>query len=155
MRRLPYFTYPIKIDLGCGKNKINNHVGIDREDFGQEVVWDVVHGLPFPNDSVDGFHSSHFFEHIRWEDVSNLLSEIVRVCKDGTFLDIIVPHAETKEAFYLCHYSRWNEQVVEGVVADSPNLELVSLGRREIHFDVRLVVRKPARPKTAESDSRS
>ena len=151
MRRIPHFNFPIKIDLGCGKNKIDGHVGVDRDDFGQEVVWDATHGLPFPNDSVDGFHSSHFFEHIRWEDLAYLLSEIIRVCKGGTRITIVVPHAETKEAYYLCHYSRWNEQVVEGIVADSPNLEFETSGRRGINFDFTLIVRKPAKPEWGTS----
>lgn len=142
MRRLPAFTFPIKLDLGCGKGKIDGYVGLDCNDYGQEIVWDANQGIPLPNDSVDAFHSSHFLEHIRWEEMSNLLSEIVRVCKHGTPLQIIVPHGDTKEAFYLCHYTRWNEQVVHGIVADQPNLKLVALGRRDIHFDITLSVHK-------------
>lgn len=142
MRRLPSLTFPVKLDLGCGKNKIDNFIGLDVNDYGQEIVWDFNQGIPLPNDSVLAFHSSHTFEHVGWGELPNLFAEIVRVCKDGTRLVLIVPHADTKEAYYLCHHTRWNEQVIRGIVADHPNLGLVSLGRRGIHFDVTLVVKK-------------
>ena len=142
MRRLPHFTFPVKLDLGCGKNKITGFVGLDCNDYGQEIVWDVTQGIPLPNDSVTAFHSSHFFEHLRWEDLANVFAEIVRVCKDMTRLTIIVPHADTKEAFYLCHYTRWNDQVVRGIVADHPNLALESTSRDGIHFTFNLTVMK-------------
>lgn len=134
MRRLPYFAFPVKLDLGCGQNKIDGFVGLDCGEYGQEIAWDFNQGIPLPNDSVTEFHSSHTFEHVKWEELAFLLSEIVRVCKDDVRLTIIVPHSDTKEAHYLCHYSLWNERVVEGVVADHPNLALEVMSRDGIHF---------------------
>lgn len=145
MRRLPNLSYPIRLDLGCGKFPTPGHIALDCNDYGQDVVWDANQGLPFPNDSVCGVYSSHFFEHIAWAELPNLLEEIVRVCRDGTRLRIIVPHADTKEAFYLCHKTQWNDQVVRGVVADHTNLGLVSTSRHGIHFDFTLVVMKEGR----------
>lgn len=147
MRRLPGLPFPVRLDLGCGKNKIDNFVGMDELDFGQEIVWDATEGIPLPNDSVEALHSSHFFEHIRWEDVQTVLDDIVRVCKNGSRLTIIVPHSETKEAHYLCHRSLWNERVAEGIVADHPNLSLESTGRNGIHFTMQIIVDKPSKKK--------
>jgi predicted SAM-dependent methyltransferase len=146
VRRLPFLAPPVKLDLGCGQNKIDGFVGLDCNDHGQEILWDANQGIPLPDDSVEALHASHFLEHLKWEELPNLFAEIVRVCKDGAYLTFIAPHADTKEAFYLCHHTRWNDQVVEGIVADHRNLTLVRTGRNGIHFLFDLIVVK-GRPK--------
>lgn len=142
MKRLPKLTFPVRLDMGCGKNKIDQHIGMDSLDFGQEIVWNINDGIPLPNDSVIAFHSSHFFEHLKKEELPNAFNEIVRVCMKDTPVTIIVPHADTHQAHYLCHYSYWHEAMIKGVCEDHFNLELVSTSRNGIHFTMNLKVKK-------------
>lgn len=126
MSRVPHLKFPIKIDIGCGMNKIDEHIGIDILDYDQEIVWDVRCGLPLPDNSVELVHSSHFFEHLTWEEVVKLFPEIVRVCSYGAIVTIIVPHNKTKEAFDVCHKSFWSKRMIEGICFSSKRLKLVS-----------------------------
>lgn len=142
MRKLANLQFPIQLDLGCGKNVIEGFVGMDKLDFGQEIVWDINHGIPLPDNSVSKLHSSHMLEHIRPEDLPNFFSEIVRVCVPDAWATIIVPHADTDEAHYLCHYSLWNESKMRGVVKDSPNIEIREMTRDGIHFISELIIKK-------------
>lgn len=142
MKRLPAIPFPVRLDLGCGKNKIDHHIGMDELDFGQDIVWNINHGIPLPNDSVASLHSSHFFEHLKKEELHNALSEIVRVCKKDAPVIIIVPHADTIESHFLCHYTYWNESMIKGICMDFPNLKLLSTERNGIHFTMNLQVKK-------------
>lgn len=47
--------------------------------------------LPFEDNSVDGVIAHHILEHIG-EGYFKLLQELYRVCKNGTIIDIRVPH---------------------------------------------------------------
>jgi predicted SAM-dependent methyltransferase len=105
-----------KIDIGCKTNKKDGCVGIDIKDFGQEVVWDVTQGLPFPDSSIEYVYCSHFIEHIENKDVSDFFLELYRVCKSGAEIEIKVPHSETIEAYYHNHLSLWNENRIRGII---------------------------------------
>lgn len=142
MRRLPILNYPIQLDLGCGRFKIDNHVGMDSLEFGQEVIWDATLGLPFPNDSVYGLHTSHFLEHIKWDDLEELFNEMVRVCQNGALITIRVPRRDVMEGYYLCHKSLWDETVVTGIAFDHPNLELEKVWRDGIEMTAHIRVKK-------------
>lgn len=139
MKRLSQFTFPIKLDLGCGQNKKDGFIGMDFQEYNQEIRWDVMHGIPLPDNSVSEFYSSHFFEHLKMEELFPVLLEMHRVCIKDAPVTIIVPHADTDESYYLCHYTRWNESMIRGIVKDSfGRLELLSMEREGIHFIMKL-----------------
>jgi predicted SAM-dependent methyltransferase len=82
----------IRIDLGCGPNKMKGYIGIDILPLpGVDIVADFEQGLQFiPDNSVDEIFSSHLLEHVgNFED---LLREIHRVLKPEGIKKIIVPH---------------------------------------------------------------
>ncbi len=60
----PVASEPLRLDIGCGKTKMDGWEGIDAIDFGQKHVHDVRQGLPFQDDSVSEVRSSHFVEHL-------------------------------------------------------------------------------------------
>ncbi len=108
--RIKYEPTPkIQLNLGCGPHKKEGYIGVDIEDHGQEVVWDITKGIPFPNDSVDSIFSSHFIEHLDYRDMDNLFYELIRVCKNDAVIEIVCPHSESLEAYYSSHLSLWNE----------------------------------------------
>ena len=144
-RRIKYKTCD-KIDIGCKTNTKKDHIGIDIKDFGQNIVWDVTEGLPFPDNSVSSIYSSHFLEHISNENLEDLIFEILRVAKNGTEITIKVPHSSTIESKYLCHLSLWDEGKVKGIVrglgSSKQRFEILSIGRSGIELNVRLKVIK-------------
>lgn len=109
------YTLPIKLDLGCGRNKIKDFTGLDQLEFGQEILWDATKGIPLPDNSVDELHSAHFIEHIAEKDIAVIFQEILRVCKNGALVTLFCPHSSVPEAYYVCHLSLWNEQRIEGI----------------------------------------
>lgn len=131
------------LDLGCGKT--NKGLGIDIQDYGQQIVWDLRDGIPLPDNSVKNVCSSHFLEHITVADIDNLFREIIRVCKDGAVFNASMPHADRDEAMMLPHYTLWNEQRVRGIVlgyamAGENTLQLLDVHREgmQLFFTMRI-----------------
>lgn len=66
-----------------------------------DVCWDLRFGIPFPDNTVSKIYSSHFFEHLTFNEGQILLKECRRVLKvDGIFL-INVPDARWYVEEYL------------------------------------------------------
>ena len=83
---------PVILELGCGRNKRPGAIGIDKVDLpGVDIVADIEDGLAFiPDNSIDEIYSFSCFEHIR--NFEKLMSEIVRVLKNGGKTIVYVPH---------------------------------------------------------------
>ena len=83
---------PLVLELGCGSNRREGRIGIDRLDLPSvDIIADVEEGLSFlPDNSVDEIHSRSFFEHVN--DLEGLMLEIVRVLKKDGKCYIFVPH---------------------------------------------------------------
>lgn len=117
----PYFRRRItkigpKIDLGCGHKCREGHIGVDIRDLGQDIVWDLRFGLPFPDNSVTNIFSSHFIEHLTDEQNKELFEEILRICQPGAVVQLHCPHESTKEAFFHNHLSKWSVKRIEGMI---------------------------------------
>lgn len=139
--RLAKLEFPIKLDVGCGKFKREGFVGYDNLEFGQEILWNINQGIPLPDESVSELYTSHFLEHLRNEELPIFFNEAVRVCQPGVLMEIRMPHADTDEAHYLCHYSLWNESKIRGIVKDNPNLELLEMTRDGIHLIAKIKIK--------------
>lgn len=116
----PYFTRRFrktadKIDLGCGTKCMAGFTGIDIQDNGQDLVWDIRDGLPFPDSSIRGVYSSHFIEHLTDVQVQDLFQEILRVCAVGAPVVLSCPHAGHPEAHFHNHLSQWSVLRIKGM----------------------------------------
>lgn len=85
---------PLKLDLGCGSNKLEGFTGVD---FSADCGADIVHDLtkvpyPFESESVDEIHSAHFFEHLDGTQRIAFMEECWRILKMNARLDIITPY---------------------------------------------------------------
>lgn len=83
---------PLRLDIGCGKTKMDGWEGIDSIDFGQKHVHDVRKGLPFADNSVSEVRSSHFVEHLTGQERIAFFNELWRVMKDGATAQIVTPN---------------------------------------------------------------
>jgi SAM-dependent methyltransferase len=113
---------PLKLDLGCGKNKREGFHGVDSRPFdGVDTVVDLVarakgfnvvnteHGgkeampkfrpWPWKEASVEEAHSSHFVEHLHADERIHFVNELYRILKPGGKAQIIVPHWSSCRAY--------------------------------------------------------
>ncbi len=89
----------LKIDLGCGNNKKEGFVGIDKIDLrGVDIVCDVdKEKLPLNSNLVEEVFSMHFMEHVN--DIIGVMEELWRVSKNGAKIIIAVPYYTSVGAF--------------------------------------------------------
>lgn len=92
----------VKLDLGCGKTKHDiDYIGVDKNKYdGVNLVTDLRFvNLPFEDNTVDEVYSSHFLEHLTFEENVWLFNEIYRILKPEHLFEIIVPHGMSYAAF--------------------------------------------------------
>lgn len=91
---------PLKLDLGCGKNKVAGFVGIDFINFeGVDHVVDLRKPWPIEDGSADEVHCSHFLEHLTGAERIHFFNELYRVLKPGAQARIITPHWSHERAY--------------------------------------------------------
>ena len=80
------------LDLGCGRNKAPGSIGVDsnRDATAADVIADLNHALPFPDDCFDEVRAIHVIEHV--DDIVRTIAEIHRVARDGGRLCLVTPH---------------------------------------------------------------
>jgi predicted SAM-dependent methyltransferase len=82
----------LHLHLGCGTKYLRGFVNIDGNLFRKsDLVLDLRHGLPLPDNSVRSIYSSHVFEHFYPDDLQALLRECHRVLCPGGGMRIVVP----------------------------------------------------------------
>lgn len=99
----------VKVELGCGTTKNEGYIGIDRFPLlGVDIVADLDKGIPLEDNSVDIIFCSHSLEH--FDNLSNIVNEIYRVCKHKAIVNILVPyHMESVNLANFYHKQVFNE----------------------------------------------
>lgn len=84
---------PIRLDIGCGKNKREGFHGVDVLQFDTvDTVLDVRETpWPWADGVVDEVHCSHFVEHLSGAERVPFFNELYRVMKKGARAAIITP----------------------------------------------------------------
>lgn len=96
---------PIRLDIGCGKNKREGFIGVDQFNIpGVDLLLNVVErydaghfkAWPWPDSTVEEVNCTHFIEHLtnfngKWERV-HFFNELYRVMKPGAKCTLIFPH---------------------------------------------------------------
>lgn len=99
---------PLRLDLGCGKNKKEGFLGVDCLEFpGTDLVLNLAKPSPLRNppayepwpwadSSVDEVHCAHTVEHLRFNpehpERIHFANELWRVLRPGAKATIVVPH---------------------------------------------------------------
>ncbi len=93
VHRLLKVKREIWIEVGAGgKRGTGEWVTLD-VDTRCDVYWDLRRGIPFPDGRITKLYSSHFFEHLSFDEILLFLNECRRVlAPNGKFL-ICVPNA--------------------------------------------------------------
>ncbi len=95
----------LRIDLGCGRNKVEGCLGVDlhRHD-GVDIVADVRHRTPGLDDGCAEFVvCRHVIEHLGDEDWRLVLHEIARLLAPGGTFEVRVPHPSCENAMINGH----------------------------------------------------
>lgn len=89
----------MKIDFGCGPNKKEGFIGVDRQQFQKDgkdavdVILDVGKDrMPWDAESVDEANCSHMIEHLDWPERVHFINELFRVMKKGAKCSMVFPH---------------------------------------------------------------
>lgn len=84
----------MKLNLGCGHNKIEGYVNVDHA-HDPDVKCDL-ESFPWPweTSSVEEIRAHHILEHLGADSKTfiSVVKEMHRVMKGGAVLDVIVPH---------------------------------------------------------------
>lgn len=92
----------MKLNLGCGRDRIPGWEHVDRIDYGDNVIFDLDHltgsgrHLPYPDYSCEEFKLHHVLEHLR--DTLGLMEELWRVALPGAICHVAVPFAFSEES---------------------------------------------------------
>lgn len=89
-----------RVDLGCGKSKKKDFIGVDRLDF---PCVDIKHDLdkfpyPFQDNEIDEIWMDQVLEHL--QEPIRAIEEIYRICKNGASVVIGVPYFRSFYAVY-------------------------------------------------------
>lgn len=108
-----------KVELGCGSTKNDGYIGIDRFPLPNvDIVADLNKGIPLDDNSVDVIFCSHSLEH--FDDISNIISEIYRICKHKAIVNILSPYyMETVNLANFYHKQVFNEATFRFFTNDS------------------------------------
>lgn len=116
MIKIPKIIYPFKLDIGCGfyqYKKDDGYIGIDIKDFGQEVIWDITKGLPFPDNSINKFFCCHVLEHLTFDQTVELFKEIWRTGISGAEFELRIPSVTNRDAFAGDHKTIYTVTIIE------------------------------------------
>lgn len=93
----------MKINLGCGTNKIEGYLSVDIEKgVNPDILCDIsTQPLPIESNSVDEVVAFHFIEHITHRARPHVLKEIQRVLKVGCPLKLSYPEFSICAKNYL------------------------------------------------------
>jgi len=82
----------LKVQLGCGKNKLSGWVNCDVDPkMKPDKVFDLNSKWPFKDESVDEIYSEFVVEHIR--DLNNFIDESNRILKRGGNVRVVTVNA--------------------------------------------------------------
>ena len=80
------------LNLGSGPLKSPNQL-FNVDLFGADINFDLTKKFPFKDNSIEFIYTSHFLEHLSFNELNNLLSECYRVLKPDSKISIVVPNA--------------------------------------------------------------
>ena len=89
------------LDLGCGKNKVPNSIGLDNVQLpGVDIEHDLLNfPYPFEGESINKIYLRHVIEHFDFKEINLMLNECYRILKKDGQLLITVPHVFSISAF--------------------------------------------------------
>jgi len=79
-----------RLEIGAGDKKRDGFVTLDLS-LHVDVPYDLLMGLPFPDNTFDLIYAEHVLEHFAYKDLKDILRECLRCLKKGGILKVAVP----------------------------------------------------------------
>ncbi len=90
------------VNCGCGMKYDKRMINVDFVAPNDDIICcDLTKGLPFKDGEVDWVYSSHFMEHLSYDQAMSYLKECHRVLKPNGGVRIVVPDLEEACRTYL------------------------------------------------------
>ena len=90
------------LNLGCGDRYHKSWINLDFVGKGDEILGhNLLHGIPFENETYDVIYHSHVLEHFSKDDGEIFIRECYRVLKPGGIMRVAVPDLEQIAREYL------------------------------------------------------
>jgi hypothetical protein len=91
----------LKLNLGCGKSKLDGYLGVDTVKFGDnvDVVQDLTKPWPWADNSVEQIQMSHVMEHFTAKERAHVVNEMWRVLVNKGTAYIITPYWCSNRAY--------------------------------------------------------
>lgn len=100
------------LNLGCGGHYHKDWVNIDFNCTGEGVIaYDLLKGIPFPDDTFDAVYHSHVVEHFSKNDGIFFIKECFRVLESGGIIRVVAPDLE----MIIKNYQKSLEDAINGV----------------------------------------
>jgi len=91
----------IYLEVGAGNRKgENGWVTLDVTD-NCDIYWDLMKGLPFPDESISKIYFSHFLEHLSFKEGQKILDDCFRVLVPCGTISVCVPNARLYIESYI------------------------------------------------------
>jgi len=92
------------LNVGCGNKFHKEWVNVDISSKSPYVKsYNLLKGLPFPNDQFDVIYHSQVLEHFSKEKAPDFVKECFRVLKPGGIMRVVVPDLENIANEYIKH----------------------------------------------------
>ena len=123
----------MQVDLGCGKRKVKNAIGIDADpNSNADIICNLgVEPIPLESNSVDKVTATQFFEHLA--DPIPVLNEVCRILKKDGVLFIEVPHYSCHIAHGLGHKQYYSHKEIVRMLKYDVSYE-IEIIKAEISF---------------------
>jgi len=131
----------VKLNLGCGYNKLDGYINVDRDlNCSPDIVADIEKPLPFEDSSVDEIMMVHVLEHLGQdtETYLNIWKEFYRVLKNQGVIKIIVPHWQHENFHHDPTHVRKVTPVGVDMFSQERNMHTIKTGGSETTLGLQL-----------------
>lgn len=139
----------LKIDLGCGEEKMPDAIGVDIEKLpGVDIICDLKKfPWPFKDSSFNEIYCSHMLEH--FSDMIKIIEELHRIAENGAIINIVVPHVSYEGAFIdPTHKSFFTYRTFEYFTTETDNIPIYYSKVKFKIEKVKLIFMKRYQPST-------
>ncbi len=128
-----------RLEIGSGPTRRPGWLTVDHC-RGADVIWNLEHPLPFPDDCFETVYASHVLEHFRHAKLKLLLVELNRVLKAGGKILICVPDASKYVTAYVANdpmgLLRYQPAILSPCRMDILNYMFYMDGHHHMMFDI-------------------
>jgi predicted SAM-dependent methyltransferase len=113
------YKKPIRLDVGCGKNKKEGFIGIDIDKNSDADIIASALDVPFEDETVDEIFSAHLVEHFSPREAEKFFAEVFRLLKKGSKAFIAVDVEWTKKRLLKkdpTHKHRFSVQELKKII---------------------------------------